>query len=130
VSRPSTSNEPRLYHLGAVRFGKKGRPLGIVTEHDLTGVDRFTQVSEVMSRDLLLLDADIDPREAFNRFEDANRKLAGKIEGLVGPPSKAQFPHKQSAGSRALPHFHQRSRSPEGHSFYETDKLKARRKNP
>ena len=50
-------------------------------------MDRFTQLSEVMSRDLLLLDADIDPREAFNRLDAANRKLAPAVDAdgrLVG----------------------------------------------
>ncbi len=53
------------------------------------GVDRFTQLSEVMSRDLLLLDADIDPREAFNRLEDGHRRLApavdadGRLAGIL-----------------------------------------------
>jgi len=72
---------------GAGVVVEDGRPVGIVTEHDLTGVDRFTQVWEVMSRDLLLLDADIDPREAFNRLEDAHRKLAPAVDAdgrLVG----------------------------------------------
>src|SRR5262249_34893125 len=58
----------------------------------------------------------------------ANRALAWRIEAAVGPPSKPQFPHTSSAGPQALPHFHQRSRSPEGHSFYETDNLKARKR--
>jgi hypothetical protein len=57
---------------------------------------------------------------------EANRAQAKEIEALVGTPSRPQFPHA-SAGPRALPHFHQHSRSPEGHTFYETPKLKARR---
>lgn len=66
-----------------------GRPVGVVTESDLTGVDRFTQLSEVMSRDLLVLDADIDPREAFNRLDAAHRKFApavhpdGRLAGIL-----------------------------------------------
>jgi IMP dehydrogenase len=59
----------------------------VVTESDLTGVDRFTQLSEVMSTDLLVLSAGIDPREAFNRLEDAHRKLAPAVDAegrLVG----------------------------------------------
>jgi hypothetical protein len=32
-----------------------------------------------------------------------------------------------SAGPRALPHFHQRSRVPPGHTFYETPNLRARK---
>ncbi|WP_431953013.1 GuaB1 family IMP dehydrogenase-related protein [Actinacidiphila sp. bgisy167] len=79
---------PKRAH-GAAVVVEDGRPVGIVTEHDLTGVDRFTQVSVVMSKDLLLLPADIDPREAFNRLEDANRKLApavdadGRLAGIL-----------------------------------------------
>ncbi|CAO0826775.1 hypothetical protein SMICM17S_08425 [Streptomyces microflavus] len=56
------------------------RPVGVVTDHDLTGVDRFTQLSEVMSKDLVLLDADIDPRDAFNKLDGANRKLAPAVD--------------------------------------------------
>lgn len=58
----------------------------------------------------------------------ANRSLAYKIEAQVGAPSKPQFPHTSTAGPQALPHFHQQSRSPAGHSFYETDRRKARKK--
>ncbi|NEE58946.1 CBS domain-containing protein, partial [Streptomyces sp. SID8455] len=42
--------------------------------------DRFTQLSEVMSKDLVLLDADIDPRDAFNKLDGANRKLAPAVD--------------------------------------------------
>lgn len=79
---------PKRAH-GAGVVVEDGRPVGIVTEHDLSGVDRFTQLSEVMSTDLLLLDAGIDPREAFNRLEDAHRKLApavdaeGRLAGIL-----------------------------------------------
>jgi hypothetical protein len=58
----------------------------------------------------------------------ANRSLTYKIESQVGPPSKPQPPHRSTAGPRALPHYHQRSRLPKGHAFYETAKLKARKK--
>ncbi|GGO82249.1 inosine 5-monophosphate dehydrogenase [Wenjunlia tyrosinilytica] len=72
---------------GAVVVVEDRRPVGVVTESDLTGVDRFTQLSEVMSRDLLLLDAGVDPREAFTRMDDAHRKLAPAVDAdgdLVG----------------------------------------------
>ena len=68
---------------------RSGRPVGVVTDADLTGVDRFTQLSEVMSRDLLLLDADIEPREAFNKLDHANRRYApavdkdGRLAGIL-----------------------------------------------
>ncbi|MET9291844.1 GuaB1 family IMP dehydrogenase-related protein [Streptomyces sp. NPDC003077] len=77
---------PKRAH-GAGIVVEDERPVGIVTEHDLTGVDRFTQLSEVMSRDLMVLDADIDPREAFNQLDAANRKIAPAVDAdgrLVG----------------------------------------------
>ena len=57
----------------------------------------------------------------------ANQQLAGQVEAAVGPRTQPQPPERK-AGPMALPHFHQASRDPEGHSFYETDKRKARRK--
>ncbi|HET6634808.1 MAG TPA: GuaB1 family IMP dehydrogenase-related protein [Streptomyces sp.] len=68
----------RAHNAGVVV--RDGRPVGVVTESDLTGVDRFTQLSEVMSRDLLVLDADVDPREAFNRLDAAHRRIAPAVD--------------------------------------------------
>lgn len=56
----------------------------------------------------------------------ANRRLAREIEAAVGRPTKPQ-PPEPLAGPLALPHFHQESRDPDGHCFYETDKKKARK---
>ncbi|MFJ9625227.1 GuaB1 family IMP dehydrogenase-related protein [Streptomyces sp. NPDC101181] len=78
---------PKRAHGAGVVVDEGRRPVGVVTDHDLTGVDRFTQLSEVMSRDLVLLDADIDPRDAFNKLDGANRKLAPAVDAdgrLVG----------------------------------------------
>jgi hypothetical protein len=58
---------------------------------------------------------------------DANRRLAYRLEAVVGPPSRPQAPERQ-AGPLALPHFHQQSRDPAGHLFYETEKRKARKR--
>src|SRR5262245_14281598 len=49
---------------------------------------------------------------------DANRELAKVIEAAVGPWQRDD-PHS-TAGPHALPHFHQESREPAGHLFYET----------
>jgi hypothetical protein len=54
----------------------------------------------------------------------ANRTLAGLIERNANGKAKCCFPHL-SAGSRSLPHWQPDPRPPEGHSFYETDNLKA-----
>ena len=59
--------------------------------------------------------------------ENANRRLAGKVEAAVGVATRPQPPHTYSAGPHALPHFHQVSRTPKWHAFYETVNLKAKR---
>lgn len=58
---------------------------------------------------------------------DANRRLAYRIEAALGPPSRPQPPERH-AGPLALPHFHQQSRDPKGHLFYETQRRKARKR--
>jgi IMP dehydrogenase len=68
----------RAHGAGVVVSGH--RPVGIVTEADLSGVDRFTQLSEVMSKDLLVLDAGVDPREAFTSLDAAHRKIAPTVD--------------------------------------------------
>ncbi|WP_405641937.1 GuaB1 family IMP dehydrogenase-related protein [Streptomyces sp. NBC_00019] len=80
---------PKRAHNAGVVVDEEGRPVGVVTDQDLTGVDRFTQLEVVMSKDLLLIDADIDPREAFNRLDAANRRYApavdkdGRLAGIL-----------------------------------------------
>lgn len=59
----------------------------------------------------------------------ANRRLALQIESAVGPANRG-VPHQGSAGPLALPHFQQVTPPPAGHSFYETDKRKARKRKP
>ncbi|MDQ0579740.1 GuaB1 family IMP dehydrogenase-related protein [Streptomyces rishiriensis] len=80
---------PKRAHNAGVVVDEEFRPVGVVTDADLSGVDRFTQLEVVMSRDLLLLDAGIDPREAFNTLDAANRRYApavdrdGKLAGIL-----------------------------------------------
>ncbi|MDQ0785889.1 GuaB1 family IMP dehydrogenase-related protein [Streptomyces sp. B3I8] len=80
---------PKRAHNAGVVVDENRRPVGVVTDRDLTGVDRFTQLEVVMSKDLLLLEADIDPREAFNRLDAANRRYApavdaeGRLAGIL-----------------------------------------------
>lgn len=64
-------------------------PVGLVDTSDVSGVDRFTQVREVMSTELLTLPEGIDSREAFARLRAAHRRLApvvddgGRLVGLL-----------------------------------------------
>ncbi len=57
---------------------------------------------------------------------DANRRLAERIESAVGPCERGE-PHSK-AGPRALPHYQPEPRPPQGHTFYETARRKARKK--
>ncbi len=80
---------PKRAHNAGVVVDEERRPVGVVTDADLTGVDRFTQLDEVMSKDLLLLDASMDPREACNTLDGANRRYApavdaeGRLAGIL-----------------------------------------------
>lgn len=71
---------PKRATAAGVVVDENRRPIGVVTDADLSGVDRFTQLSEVMSKDLLLIDADIEPREAFNTLDHANRRYAPAVD--------------------------------------------------
>lgn len=80
---------PKRAHNAGVVIDEDFKPVGVVTDADLSGVDRFTQLEVVMSRDLLLLDADMDPREAFNTLDHHNRRYApavdseGRLAGIL-----------------------------------------------
>lgn len=77
---------PKRAH-NALVVVEDGRPVGVVTDSDCHGVDRFTSLSEVMSRDLLLLEEGIDPRAAFEKLNEGHRKLAPVVDAdgrLVG----------------------------------------------
>jgi hypothetical protein len=56
---------------------------------------------------------------------DANRRLASAIESAVGVCIRGD-PHP-GAGPPALPHYQPQSRPPDGHTFYETSRRKARK---
>jgi hypothetical protein len=57
----------------------------------------------------------------------ANRALAASIESAVGPCQRG-VPHTRYAGALALPHFQQVTPPPAGHTFYETENRKAKKK--
>ena len=88
LSRHDTVGEalgllPKRAH-GAVLVVEDGRPIGIVTEADCQSVDRFTQLGEVMSRELLTLPDTVDPRAAFDRLQDADRAAEARRPGGAG----------------------------------------------
>ena len=63
-------------HGGIVVIADDGRPAGVVTEADCTGVDRFTQLRQVMSAELVTLPAGVDPERAFGLLQAGRHKLA------------------------------------------------------
>ncbi|MFC7491079.1 MULTISPECIES: GuaB1 family IMP dehydrogenase-related protein [unclassified Knoellia] len=61
---------------GAAVVTEDDRPIGVVTEKDLGGVDRFVQVRDVMSRELVTVRDDVDVVAAFDTLNESRRRLA------------------------------------------------------
>jgi IMP dehydrogenase len=77
---------PKRAHRAAVVV-EDGRPVGIVTEADCTGVDRFTQVGDAMTTDMVTLKHSMEPREAFDVLASSRHRLAPAVDddgALVG----------------------------------------------
>ncbi|MEU4290121.1 GuaB1 family IMP dehydrogenase-related protein [Kribbella sp. NPDC026596] len=70
---------PKRGH-GAVIVVDHGRPVGVVTEADCSGVDRFTQLDGIMSRELLTLPAGMDAEAAFDLLHDGRHRLAPVVD--------------------------------------------------
>ena len=71
---------PKRSHGAAVVTDQQRRPVGIVTQADLLGVDRFTQVELVMTRDVATIDHDVDAEAAFDRLGEVHHRLAPVVE--------------------------------------------------
>ena len=76
---------PKRAH-GAVVVIQDAEPLGIVTERDCAEIDRFAQVHEVMSTDMLTLKAGQSAEEMFAALSERHVDLAPVLDGdgLVG----------------------------------------------
>ena len=82
---------PKRSH-NAVIVVSDGRPVGVVTEPDCVDVDRFTQLREVMSAELLTLPAGLDPQKAFEVLHGGRHRLAPVVDDdgrLVGVLTRA-----------------------------------------
>ncbi|MEU4535761.1 GuaB1 family IMP dehydrogenase-related protein [Streptosporangium sp. NPDC023825] len=78
---------PKRAHGAIIIVDWDNRPAGVVTESDCSGVDMYTQLSQVMSDHLLTLPAGLDPREAFDRLHGGRHRLAPVVDAegrLVG----------------------------------------------
>jgi IMP dehydrogenase len=67
-------------HGAVVIIDTDGQPVGVFTEHDAAGFDRFAQLQNVMSRELVTLDASITPGEAFDRLVHARLSMAPVVD--------------------------------------------------
>ncbi len=70
---------PKRAH-GAVIVIEDGQPVGVVTEADCQGVDRFTQLRQVMSADPVTVPAGTDPERAFGMLHDGRHRLAPVVD--------------------------------------------------
>jgi len=74
---------PKRAH-GAVIVVEGGRPIGVVTEADCAGVDRFAQLDAIMSRELLTLPVGVSPRQAFDLLYAGGRHRLAPVVNADG----------------------------------------------
>ncbi len=74
---------------GAIVVVESNKPIGIVTEEDLNNVDRFTQLQQVMSKELTTMPDSFNPHQAFDFLNENRRSLApvvgtnGELVGII-----------------------------------------------
>ena len=74
---------------GAIVIVDGNKPVGIVTEDDLASVDRFTQLSQIMTIELTTMPDTLEPRAAFEFLNERLRAVApvvsanGELVGIV-----------------------------------------------
>lgn len=68
-------------HGAVVVVDDRERPVGVFTEGDAAGFDRFTQIRNVMSRDLITLPDDIDAEAAFDVLGEHRLSMAPVVDG-------------------------------------------------
>lgn len=66
-------------HGAVIVLDDDGRPAGIFTEHDATGFDRFTQLSNVMNREIISLADTLTPEELFDELSEKRLTFAPVI---------------------------------------------------
>lgn len=84
---------PKRAHGALVVVDAEHRPVGVVTEADCAGIDRYTLLADVMTRDPLLLDADAIEapgglQSSFELLHTARRRFApvvraGRLAGVL-----------------------------------------------
>jgi len=74
---------PKRAHLAAVVVDG-GKPVGVITEADCQGVDRFTQVGQVMTTEMVTVADAVTAREAFDVLAASRHRLAPVVDGEGG----------------------------------------------
>jgi IMP dehydrogenase len=64
----------------AVIVVEEDKPVGVVTEADCQSVDRFSQLRDVMTRDLVTLPDTVGAQEAFNILHSRGHRLAPVVD--------------------------------------------------
>ena len=67
-------------HGAVVIVDEEGHPEGIFTEHDAAGYDRFTQLKNVMSRELVVLEDGTAPAEIYDRLSGQRLSVAPVVD--------------------------------------------------
>ncbi|HEX5595276.1 MAG TPA: GuaB1 family IMP dehydrogenase-related protein [Micromonosporaceae bacterium] len=78
---------PKRAHGAVIVVDDGHRPLGVMTEADTVGVDRFTQLRHIMSTELHTVPVHADPRTGFDRLSQGRRRIAPVVDDtgrLVG----------------------------------------------
>jgi IMP dehydrogenase len=76
-------------HGAVIVINTEGHPVGVFTEQDAIGYDRFTQLQHVMSTELDTLPSTVTPEAAFDHLHGSRRSLApvvdddGRLLGLL-----------------------------------------------
>src|ERR1700753_611878 len=70
---------PKRAH-GAVIVVEDGKPVGVVTEADCEGVDRFNQLRQVMADKPVTIPAGTDPEHAFSLLHEGRHRLAPVVD--------------------------------------------------
>jgi len=79
-------------HGAVIVVDESGRPIGIFTEGDQEGADPFTQLSEVMSEDPIVISSRLDPESMFEELSGRRVQLAPVVDDaglLVGAITRA-----------------------------------------
>ena len=82
------------------------RPLGVFTEHDAVGFDRFTQLHAVMSRELVTVPEGTDARTAFDLLSTNRRSMEPVVDGdgrLVGVVTRKGACGRRRTGRPSTP---------------------------